>query len=141
MDGEADDRDLLSLILVFARRGLVTVSSDEWDGSDPEQTPLVLTRRRDLPADAPVWERTLFEALFPRWRGVVPSDPAGRRVCRPAGAGTKEQLAESFSGERRLYQPQTLVHSLLVPFAGVWRCFWVCPVPGWAGRWPPACRW
>ena len=54
MDGEADDRDLLSLILVFARRGLVTVSSDEWDGSDPEQTPLVLTRRRDLPADAPV---------------------------------------------------------------------------------------
>ena len=117
MDGEADDRDLLSLILVFARRGLVTVSSDEWDGSDPEQTPLVLTRRRDLPADAPVWERTLFEALFPDGAALChltrPDDGFAARLEQ-----AKEQLAESFSGERRLYQPQTLVHSLLVPFAG-----------------------
>ena len=41
MDGEADDRDLLSLILDFARRGFLTISSDEWDGGDPDQTPLV----------------------------------------------------------------------------------------------------
>ena len=55
MNGRGRDQDLLSLILVFAPGAPARVQR-QWDGSDPEQTPLkVADHRRDLPADAP-WE-------------------------------------------------------------------------------------
>ncbi len=90
MDGEADDRDLLSLILVFARRGLVTVSSDEWDGSDPEQTPLVLTRRRDLPRTPPCGSAPCLKRCSPDGAALChltrPDDGFAARLEQAQGA-------------------------------------------------------
>ena len=117
IDGEADDRDLLSLILGFAQKGFLTLSCDEWDGSDPDQMPLVLTKRRDLPSNAPEFERTIFSALFPDGQNIFhlthPDDRFSSSLEK-----AKEQLEDSFSGEHRLYQSQTMLHSLLFPFAG-----------------------
>lgn len=136
-DGEADDRDLLSLILDFARRGFLTISSDEWDGGDPDQTPLVLEKRRDLPENAPAFERTVFGALF----------AGGQTLCHLTRPGqgfsdgletAKAQLQDSFSGQRALYRNRTGLWSMAWPFAGCLLLF-LCLSRAGVGRALAAC--
>lgn len=127
MDGAADDRDLLSLILDFARRGLLTVEGDE---------ALALEQRADLPGDAPAWERTVFAALFeagPRCALTRPGPGFSDALER-----AKVQLEEGFSGPRALYRPRTVLRSLGLPFVGC-LCLFLCLSRAGVGRALAAC--
>lgn len=113
IDGSADDRDLLSLILWFAQKGYLALSPDEWDGDDPARAPLVLTRRRALPPGAPSYQRTLFDGLFHDGATFHLDDPAPGFY--DALQQAKRELAAEFEGERALYERSSVFESLVLP--------------------------
>ena len=55
-DTSVDDQDIISLIPYFAHQGLLDI--------DTTQGHPVLHKKRDIPDDAPKYQRLLFEALF-----------------------------------------------------------------------------
>lgn len=69
IDGMASQKDLLSLIVYWASKGLLMIQEE---GSD-----LILTRRSSLPGTAPVYERTLFDGLFQNGEQVKLSELKG----------------------------------------------------------------
>ncbi len=57
IDGSVNDEDVTSMIYYFADKGYLTIDFTNED--DP-----ILNHKTDLPNDAPIYQKTLFEGLF-----------------------------------------------------------------------------
>ena len=61
LDGSVDNEDVTSMIYYFANKGYLRIDlSNEMNEEDPLLIPCV----RELPSDAPIYEKTLFKGLF-----------------------------------------------------------------------------
>lgn len=100
LSGNVTDTIMLSLIPYWAGKGYLTVEE-----SEGEKIFLTLTKVTDLPASAPEYERTLFNAMFKpgvRDTFVCETDSGYSFVTQLDKA--KNQLAGLFKGERALLQ-------------------------------------
>ena len=67
LDGTVDTEDVTSMIYYFAHNGYLDI--DFSDEEDP-----ILKKKKDLPDDAPVYQKTLFKGLFKKQDEVAVSD-------------------------------------------------------------------
>lgn len=67
VDGNADQQDILAMIIYLASRGYLTI--EETANKD-----FTFHRQKDLPADAPAYTQLIFNSLFPGSRQTATSD-------------------------------------------------------------------
>ena len=108
IDGSADDKDLLSLILWMADKGYLTISGEKKD--------MVLHRTdKSLAGSTPIYLRTFCKALFPkgsRDRRIGEEDYAFAKAFQKS----REDLVKSFElPERRLREPKSCAAAFWVP--------------------------
>ncbi len=121
IDGVANDGDVISLILDWARRGLITITDDEKD--------LILTKKADLEENHRHFETIMFERLFKKGDTVVVSSLEGKfyntiRKTEEAldryfdketrNIFTKQSLWAQFIGVVLSFLPITLMAAILV---------------------------
>ncbi|MCQ2546145.1 MAG: DUF2207 domain-containing protein [Clostridia bacterium] len=101
IDEVADDKDLLSLIPWFADRGYLTVRIVEKERKVLRDKELVeLTKVKDLPEDAPQYQKSFFNLLFEDG-DVRLMDNLGESFGK-AFLEAKEELSAEFRGDRKL---------------------------------------
>ncbi|MEG1010464.1 MAG: DUF2207 domain-containing protein [Ruthenibacterium sp.] len=127
IDGTADDRDLISLVIWLADQGYLTIASCEDD-----EKAMQLTKVKNLPADMPEYVKVFFNALF--LSGEV------RRLDQVDSSFytsfTKaKQALDSYQNEdaRLLHNPASRVRAFLLPIGsallwGVFAFFCACRV-------------
>ncbi|MEG1322938.1 MAG: DUF2207 domain-containing protein [Ruthenibacterium sp.] len=105
IDGTADDKDLLSLIIWFAGKGYLEIHGNE--------KAMSLTRLKPLNADAPAYLKTIFQALFSNGETCDLQNLNEKFYEKLTRA--KTELGEQFTGDRALYKPNGHVLSVLLP--------------------------
>lgn len=125
VDETADDKDLLSLIPWFAEKGYITLETVEIPKrKNKTKEVMVLTKIKDLPEDAPDYQKKLFEAFFDLSDQCTMDnldDSFGEKFIE-----AKKSLSGLFSGNRELSTGQisALGYALLVTVgAGVFYAF------------------
>ena len=109
IDGEANDSDVISLILDWGRRGIITITEEEDD--------LILTRVNELEAHSKKYEQTLFNRIF-RDSDEVSVESLKTKLYKTISK-TEEQLDSWFTGKRSL----TTGISLSMQIVGVLVCW------------------
>ncbi len=95
IDEMVDDNDLVSLILDWGRRGIITIEEKEDD--------LYLTKVKDIEATAPDYEKNMFDSVFANGDYVATSsfkDSFYRTL-----EASRKLLQQYFNGERSLSTP------------------------------------
>ncbi|MEG2165727.1 MAG: DUF2207 domain-containing protein [Ruthenibacterium sp.] len=105
IDGTADDKDLLSLIIWFAGKGYLEIHGTE--------KAMSLTRLKPLPADAPDYLKTMFDALFSN--GDTCALQKLNVQFYEKFTRAKAELTAQFTGKRALYQTSGNVQAILLP--------------------------
>lgn len=105
IDGASDDKDLLSLIIWFAGKGYLTIQGEE--------KAMSLTLIKPLPADAPDYLKTMFNALFSHGDTCDLQSLDAKFYEKFTRA--KTELATQFTGERALSKPGGNAASILLP--------------------------
>ena len=101
IDETADDKDLLSLIPWFADRGHLTVKIVEKERKIRKDQQIVeLTKVKDLPEDAPEYQKMFFNLLF-KEGDVRLMDKLGEDFGKDF-LEAKKELTNEFEGERKL---------------------------------------
>ncbi|MBQ2095939.1 MAG: DUF2207 domain-containing protein, partial [Firmicutes bacterium] len=107
-DKKLQTRDMISLVMWFASQGLLKIHAVEnEDGKTRRKEPYKITLRRlkDIPEDAPAYQKTLFKGLFKGGDKVhldkMPSSFA------TAYEESKRELEEYFSGEKDFIDPDS----------------------------------
>ncbi len=100
IDGAAEDRDVLSLILYWADQGFLTIEEKEKDR-------LILHRAQPLPPDAPGYAQTLFGDLFKEGDACDVKKRSGKFYNSITAA--KAQVKMCFQKENALYTKGSLV--------------------------------
>ncbi len=100
IDEMADDIDLISLIPWWGDKGYLTIEEvPDKGGREGKHASLLLHKVKELPADAPLYQRTLFDALFavnPRNLDDLP------RSFSDSFSSAKSNLSAEFKGEKQL---------------------------------------
>ncbi|MBR3173405.1 MAG: DUF2207 domain-containing protein [Eubacterium sp.] len=100
IDEMADDIDLISLIPWWGEKGYLTIEEvPDKKGREGKHASLLLHKVKELPADAPLYQRTLFDALFatnPRNLDDLP------RSFSDSFSSAKQNLGAEFRGEKQL---------------------------------------
>lgn len=94
IDGAVEDRDVLSLIIYWADQGFLMIEEEK-------KGKLRLHRVRPLPADAPDYAQTMFQALFKKGDVCKIEKLSGKFY--DTIAAVKVQVKRCFQGERALY--------------------------------------
>ncbi|MEI6579054.1 MAG: DUF2207 domain-containing protein [Eubacteriales bacterium] len=102
IDGVVDDKDLISLLLFWASKGYLSLN--QTGKKDFE-----IIKKRDLPADAKTYEKTMFDGLFLD-RNIVTTDELKNKFYTTLDA-TKIMLKSYFSAipENNLYTKKSVV--------------------------------
>ena len=91
IDGVANDGDVISLILDWARRGLLTITDTETD--------LILTKKNDLEEKHRRFEAVMFKKLFKDGDEVNISKLSGKRISfRPLDSKALLPISSRLSG-------------------------------------------
>lgn len=121
MDGIVEDNDIVTLIISFAQRGYIEIR-------DEFQT-ISLHIVRELPANAPAYEKLLFDTLFETYNYVT-VDELQAKDLRHIFQQIKSEIYHIFSkNKRQLYTSQvkeklyygvmiSAIPSFLIAFAG-----------------------
>ncbi len=100
IDEMADDIDLISLIPWWGDKGYLTIEEvPDKRGREGKHASLLLHKVKELPADAPLYQRTLFDALFatnPRNLDELP------RSFSDSFSSAKSNLSAEFRGKKQL---------------------------------------
>lgn len=70
IDDKTDNRDLISIIFYWAVNGIIKIEEEKGEVFF-EKDDYILSKQKDLPEDAKLFERTMFEGLFPAQTQVV----------------------------------------------------------------------
>lgn len=121
IDGSVDDVDLLSMIPWFAAEGYLQISSAD---SSKSKSDVMLTKLRDLPADAPQYQQALFDGFFPKGKDTF-------HVNKPTASfghaweKARQQLTKQYNGKLNTHDGlgllllSTFCFSLMMCFAQV----------------------
>lgn len=90
IDGKAEDRDVISLILYWADQGLLRIE-------EKKESLLVFHKLRELPQDAPTYQRTMFNRMFSSGDSV--SLNSLKHKFAPTISKVKTQIAEKYSAK------------------------------------------
>ena len=111
VDEMADDIDLISLIPWWGEKGYLTIEEvPDKKGREGKHASLLLHKVKELPADAPLYQRTLFDALFatnPRNLDDLP------RSFSDSFSSAKQNLGAEFRGEKQLSTGKVKAGALL----------------------------
>ncbi|MEF9998762.1 MAG: DUF2207 domain-containing protein [Lachnospiraceae bacterium] len=94
VDGQVQDKDILSLIIYWADKGILDIEE-----TDKEQ--LTLQKVKELPSDAPAYQNTIFQQLFETGDLVNISDLKYQFTDTLQLA--KEQLQQRYSSTKGVY--------------------------------------
>ena len=83
LDGTVDSEDVTSMIYYFADKGYLSVNLED------EDDPLLLKKVNELPDDAPVYQKTLFNGLFATGESVRASQ-LKYHFCHAADRAVKQ---------------------------------------------------
>ncbi|MBQ7223190.1 MAG: DUF2207 domain-containing protein [Erysipelotrichaceae bacterium] len=103
IDGEANDSDVISLILDWGRRGLITIKEEEKN--------LVLEKINDLEASSRGYEKTLFNRIFKKGDRVTVESLKSKLYSTIYK--TEQQLDKYFTGNRSLVTTESLCLQIL----------------------------
>ncbi len=110
VDGNIEDRDVISLLIYWADQGNLLIQE--------EKEKISFRKIADLPADAPGYERTLFDAMFARKDLIALSDMKYRFA--DTVEAVKEGVRMEFSGSRRLYtRASQAAHAVSIVLSGI----------------------
>ena len=98
IDNSADNIDLISMIPWFAHKGYLSISEEK----KILKTHTILKKLKDLPADAPTYQKTFFDGLFSSKDEVDLADLSNSFVESLTSA--KKSLKDVFKGEKRLFE-------------------------------------
>lgn len=92
VDGNVSDTDTISLLLYWADKGYLKIR-------ETQKSTLAFTKLRDLPEDAPEYEKTLFDGVFGKYAPVGKEMVLSSLKYKTADifAKTKEQIAKNYS--------------------------------------------
>ncbi len=110
VDGEIEDRDVISLLIYWADQGNLIIRE--------KQERISFRKIADLPSDAPGYERTLFDAMFAK-NNLITLNNMKYRFADVVEA-VKEGIRLDFSGDRRLYtRASQVAHTIGVILSGI----------------------
>ena len=93
IDGVVEDRDVISLIIYWADKGYLAIYEDKGK--------ICLKRQKDLPENAPMYQKTMFQRFFKK-KNEVFLDTLKYKFSDTMSA-VKEGVKLCYSGENRLY--------------------------------------
>ena len=93
IDGVVEDRDVISLIIYWADKGYLSIYEDGGK--------IQLKKRKDLPGDAPVYQKTMFQKFFKK-KDEIYLNTLKYKFSDTMNA-VKEGVKLCYSGENRLY--------------------------------------
>lgn len=106
IDDTVNNRDLISLILWWAQDEYISITEEPGKHTGllkkGDDVCLRLTRLKNLPKNAPDYQKTLFKALFRKGSSVCLDDLSNDTVFGDSFNKAKSQLEHRFSGERKL---------------------------------------
>lgn len=102
IDDQTDFSDMTSLVVWFASKGYLKITETEIEGKKKD-TEITLTKRKELEADAPKYQRAFWEVLFGEGKNAKDSVVLSKLGDRHEQI-TQAMLALSahFKGERKL---------------------------------------
>lgn len=118
IDEMVDDVDLISLIPWWGEKGYLVIEEiPDKKGRGGEHASLRLHKKQDLPADAPVYQRELFNGLFatnPRDLKDLP------RSFSEVFSSAKSSLGNEFKGPKQLSTGKVKAGALLFLMCAAW---------------------
>ena len=100
IDDSVDDEDLASLIPWLAGQGYISIKEIEEKKMFGTKRDLQLTKLKDLPADAPKYQKGMMELFFSGGKAVVNLKDMGEKPKKVESI--KNQLRKNFSGKKQL---------------------------------------
>lgn len=91
IDGVADKKDLVSLVLYFAHKGYLDI-----EPLDERQKDFILTKKQDLPTGSKIYEQTFFNGLFQGSLDGRVELSTLQETFYPTYTAAKSQLTSSF---------------------------------------------
>lgn len=112
IDDSVDAEDMASMIPWFAGRGYISIEEKE-KGSLLKRTEVVLTKLKDLPKDAPLYQQKMMELLF---KGKETANLSHMAERPKVVDEFKAELKKNFKGEKALssYDWPILLYFLLL---------------------------
>ena len=118
IDEVVDDVDLISLIPWWGEKGYLVIEEvPDSKGRGGEHASLRLHKKKDLPVDAPMYQRILFDGLFasnPRDLSNLP------RSFSDVFSSAKSNLGGVFKGPKQLSTGKVKAGALLVLMCATW---------------------
>ena len=110
-DNMVNDKDMTSLVMWFASKGYLKISAAPGEKKflRKEQPIIILEKRRDLPADAPAYQKHFFDGLFEYGREANLKNLAVSTSFADSYEAAKESLQDRYgktSPNRRLQEGQ-----------------------------------
>ncbi|MBQ6964960.1 MAG: DUF2207 domain-containing protein [Bacteroidaceae bacterium] len=99
-DGSVDAEDLASLIPWLAGRGYISIKELEEKKTFTTKRDLQLTKLKDLPQDAPKYQKSMMELLFPTGQQTVKLKDIGEKPQKVESI--KNLLKKKFTGKKSL---------------------------------------
>ena len=104
IDETVDDSDIISLFPWWACKGYLRIKEEQKDGLFKDKVEVTLVKLKDLPADAPKYQRTVWNALFKNKDSVNMSRLAESKTVGEKMATAKSQLGSIYTGDKKLSQ-------------------------------------
>lgn len=104
IDNEANDSDLMALYPEWAQKGYIQITEDK-------KKVLTFTKLKELPEDAPEYQKILFKKTFSRSKNFTVKNISSSYISELEKA--KESLHDAFDKERSLYEDDFLSLGLL----------------------------
>lgn len=99
IDGAVEDRDVISLIIYWADQGYLSIYEDNGK--------MQLKKRKDLPEDAPIYQKTMFQRFFKK-KDEIYLNSLKYKFSDTMDA-VKEGVKLCYSGENRIYTQSSAV--------------------------------
>lgn len=96
IDGSIDNEDVTSMIYYFAHKGYLIINLED------ENDPVLIRKVRQLPDNAPIYEKTLFNGLFKSNEDSVPTSKLAHKFYETA-AIAKQQLPSPKMFEKKSF--------------------------------------
>lgn len=100
IDGQVQDKDVLSLLIYLADKGYLQILENE-------KGKITLQKLRDLPQDAPQWQQIVFQRLFEK-KDMVSIGSLQYKFTDTIGAA-RESMKMYFSGKQGVYTTSSKV--------------------------------
>lgn len=107
----AKDKYLVSLIIYFADKGWITIENTS---SSTKNSDFYLHKIAEIPPDRPLFERTIFNAIFSRSNSPSIKALTRKRYMGESFISAKQQLSDWFKGSNKLLSNSAIQSKSLI---------------------------